>query len=469
MTCGVPAAVARRVTVVGGGITGLLTAVGLADAGAQVTVLEQKDTVGGQIRSIEVDGAVVDVGAESLHTATPGILELLQRLELETAITEAHPGPTLVVRGRHLRRLPTGFGPTGPSRLWPVVTARILNPAGLLRAACEPLVPWSHHGKDLAVGTYLTARFGAQLTDRLVDPLLGNLHAGDVHRLGLAAAVPPLDRAARSHRSLVLGRRGSHAGPARRFVTLCGGLAQITDTLAADPRIDVRCSSPVSALQRTVDGDYLVVGDNGALTQADAVVLAVPSAVAARLIAAQDARAGRALDSIESASVATVVANYRRADVANHPAFRANGLLVPSTAAGRLLKAATFLSGKWPHLALQDSFLVRMSAGRAGQYGIDQLDDGELAERLHGDLAELTGLSTAPHLTVVRRWPATMPQLHVGHLDIIASVRERLNGRHRIVLAGAAYDGVGIGNCLRSARAAVAHLAADHDTEERAA
>lgn len=468
MTARTRRASSRRIVVVGGGITGLLTAVGLADAGAEVIVVERTDAVGGQIRSTQIGGVTVDVGAESLHTATPGIPELLDRLGLESAITQAERGPTLLVRGRHLRRLPTGMGPTGPSRLWPVVTSRILNPVGLLRAACEPLVPRSHHGRDLAVGTYLASRFGPQLTDRLIDPLLGNLHAGDVHRLGLAAAVPPLDLAARSHRSLVLGRRGNRPGPPPRFATVIGGLARITDTLAADPRIDVRRSTTVTSLQPASDGGYRVLGEPGLLAHADAVVLAVPSAVAARLIDPLDAPAGRMLDAIENATVATVVAGYRRADVANQTAFRANGLLIPSTD-GRLLKAATFLSRKWPHLAAEDTFLVRMSAGRAGEHQLDDLTDDELVDRLHHDLAELTGLRTAPHLAVVRRWPATLPQLHVGHLDRIASVRDRLDDRHRIVLAGAAYDGVGIGNGLRSARAAVARLTADHDTEERVA
>ena len=468
MTAEAPRAGKHRVVVVGGGITGLLTAVGLADAGAEVTVIERAETVGGQIRSTEIGGATVDVGAESLHTATPGIPELLDGLGLEAAITEAERGPTLLVKGRHLRQLPTGMGPTGPSRLWPVATSRILNPLGLLRAACEPLVPRSHHGEDLAVGTYLAARFGAQLTDRLIDPLLGNLHAGDVHRLGLAATVPPLDRAARTHRSLVLGRRRNRPGPPPRFATIAGGLARITDTLAADPRIHVRRSSEVTSLQPAVDGGYRVLGGTGLLAHADAVVLAVPSAVAARLIDPLDALAGRTLDAIENATVATVVAGYRHADVANHTAFRANGLLIPSTA-GRLLKAATFLSRKWPHLASEDAFLVRMSAGRAGEHQLDDLTDDELVARLHHDLAQLTGLRAAPHLAVVQRWPTTMPQLRVDHLDRIAAVRERLDGRHRIVLAGAAYDGVGIGNGLRSARAAVARLATDHDTEERVA
>jgi protoporphyrinogen/coproporphyrinogen III oxidase len=113
----------------------------------------------------------------------------------------------------------------------------MLSPGGLLRAACEPLVPRSHHGADVAVGSYLTSRFGAQLTDRLVDPLLGNLHAGNVHRLGLAAATPRLERAARSHRSLVLGRRGNPSGPPPRFVTIAGGLARIPEALTADPRM----------------------------------------------------------------------------------------------------------------------------------------------------------------------------------------------------------------------------------------
>lgn len=457
-----------RVTVVGAGITGLLTAVGLADAGAEVTVVESSDTVGGQIRGVDIDGMTVDVGAESLHTATPGLLELLQRLRLDVAIVDAQQGHTLLAAGGHLRPLPQGMGPAGPSRLWPVATSRILSPAGLLRAACEPFVPRSHHGSDVAVGTYLTSRFGAQLTDRLVDPLLGNLHAGDVHRLSLAAATPPLDRTARRHRSLVLGSRGARSGPRPRFKTIAGGLARITEALAADPRIEVRLSSPVTALQPTPEGGYLLLGDAGVLTRADAVVLAVPSAVAAHLIDPLDASAGRALDAIGSATMATVVAGYPCAELAIHTAFGANGLLIPS-AAGRLLKAATFLSRKWPHLASDDTFLVRMSAGRAGESQLDDLTDGDLVERLHGDLAELTGLGTAPHLAVVRRWPDTMPQLHVGHLDIIASIRERLDAHHRITLAGAAYDGVGIGNCLRSARAAVARLSADHDTEERAA
>lgn len=465
MTATAQRTVTDRVTVVGAGITGLLTAVGLADAGAEVTVVESSDTVGGQIRGADIDGMTVDVGAESLHTATPGLLELLQRLRLDVAIVDAQQGHTLLSAGGRLRPLPRGMGPAGPSRLWPVATSRILSPAGLLRAACEPFVPRSHHGPDVAVGTYLTSRFGAQLTDRLVDPLLGNLHAGDVHRLSLAAATPPLDRTARRHRSLVLGRRGGRPGPPPRFVTLAGGLGRTPRALAADPRITVRLSSPVTRLQPISTGGYRVLGDAGELTRADAIVLAVPSAVAARLIAPLDAPAGQALRVIESATVATVVVGYSPAEVEEHPAFRANGLLVPSTA-GRLLKAATFLGRKWPHLASDETFLVRMSAGRAGESQLDDLTDGDLVERLHDDLAELTGLGTAPHLAVVRRWPATMPQLHVGHLDAIASVRGRLDAHHRIVLAGAAYDGVGIGNGLRSARAAVVRLSADHDTGE---
>lgn len=154
--------------------------------------------------------------------------------------------------------------------------------------------------------------------------------------------------------------------------------------------------------------------------------------------------------------------------MATHDAFRANGLLTPS-AAGRVLKAATFLSRKWPHLASDELFLVRMSAGRAGEDHLDDLSDDELVDSLHADLADLTGLHTAPHRAVVRRWPATIPQLHVGHREVIASVRERLDGRHRIILAGAAYDGVGIGNCLRSAEAAVTRLSTDRDTEEHVA
>lgn len=438
----------RDVTVVGGGITGLLTAAHLADAGVRVTVLEGRHTVGGQIRSIALAGSRVDVGAESLHLGAPGVLELLRRVGLDGDLVDAESSTTWVATRRGLRTLPAGMGPAGPTRLWPVATSRVLSPAGLLRAAAEPFLPDTRPWGDVAVGTYLTRRFGRQLTQRLVDPLLGNLHAGDVHRLSLAAAAPQLDAAARRSRSLVLDRRRQPITAPPRFVTVAGGLRRITDRLATDPRVDVRCSTPVVALAGRPDG-YDVATEAGPPLRADAVVLAVPAAAAARLVASLDRPASRLLGDLETASVVTAVVAYRTGDVDRSPVGRANGLLVPS-GSGRILKAATFLSHKWAHLATDGTTLVRLSAGRAGEDHIARLTDDELLAALVADLADLTGLTATPTAAVVERWPDTMPQLVTGHQQTMAAVRRRLAG-HRITLAGAAYDGVGIASCIRAA------------------
>lgn len=462
---------AIRVGIVGGGISGLTTAMHLADAGAEVTVLEADERVGGQIHSRSLSGHDLDVGAEALHTAAPEVPALLGRLQLEGEVVEARGGATWLAGPRGLRALPEGVGPAGPTRIWPVATSGILSPAGLLRAALEPLMPDSRPEGDTAVGDYLAGRFGHEVSERLVDPLLGNLHAGDIHRLSMRAATPMLDRAARRHRSLVLGRRGTGGGPPLSFVTVQGGLRRITEALAADDRITVRRSSPVERVERR-PGGYRLHGPAGEATEVDAVVLAVPAAVAARLTAPLDPVAGELLSGIVTASVATVVVGYRRDDIARHERFAGTGLLLPSSSE-HLLKAATFLSSKWPHLATAEPFLVRLSAGRAGDDRLGQLDDAELLTRLQADLADVTGLDaspvTAPATSLLQRWDHTMPQLEVGHTERITEVRRRLADGHRIALAGAPYDGIGISSCLRSARAAADAVLGPDDHREAAA
>lgn len=440
-----------RVAVIGGGITGLVAARRLTRAGAQATVFEAASRPGGQVHTVRVDEFGVDLGAESLHKAATDAFDLVCELGLEDELVHARPGPTWVWSGKRLRRLPAGMGPAGPSRLWPVVTSRLLSARGTLRAALEPIVPASRPDADVSVGAFLTRRFGRELTERLVSPLLGGLHAGDPHRLSLEAASPQLHALARERRSLLLAgrRRGRmRAG----FVTFRTGLGGLVDALVSDPAVTVRTSSPVAAVV-PAGSAYRLEGAAGCLAEAEAVVLAVPARVASHVLAPIAPEAAGTLGALHTATVATAVLAYPRSAVACLPAYCATGLLV-DPAAGRLLKAATFLSTKWPHLSDADRFLVRVSAGRADEDRVAGLDDSELVERLHAELGEATGLDVAPLWMRVRRWPATMPQLEVGHRDRIARVRHDLHRRPGLVLAGAAYDGVGLASCIRAGRRA---------------
>lgn len=447
----------RSVAVVGGGLTGLVAARSLARAGARVTVFESSERPGGQVHTVDVAGHPVDVGAEALHAAGPYVGELLADLGLEDSVVHANPGSAWIWTERGLRRLPAGVGPAGPTRLGPVVRSGILGPIGLARAAMEPFVPERASASDTSVGAFLSRRFGAQLTDRLVDPLLGSLHAGDISRLSLQSATPYLAARAQRHRSLLLGGKGpTPAAPS--FLSFPKGLRTLVDALVANGGFELRLGVPIETLAPSPHRVEIRTAD-GAGETFDAAVLAVPAHVAAALLRSSAVSAASRLGEMHSASVVTVVAGYPRAAAEATPALRSTGLLVPSSM-GRLLKAATFLSNKWPHLDDPDLFLVRLSAGRAGSEDPGRRSDPELVAQLHADLASATGLSVPPSVTHVQRWPRTMAQLEVGHRDRLAAIAGVLEGLGPVVLAGAPYDGVGLATCIRAGDAAADRLLA---------
>ncbi len=449
-------------TVVGAGISGLTAARALAATGAQVTVLEATRRVGGQLRHLEVAGHTVDVGAEAIFTGAPGPLALVDEVGLGDEVVPATSGTTWIWTHRGLRPLPAGFGPAGPTRLRPLMTAGVLSPRGMLRAGLEPLRPRTRVGVDTSVGAYLDHRFGRQVTERLVDPLLGGLHAGDVRRLSLTAATPQLAALATRHRSLLLRRRRpSASGPS--FVSLADGLAalprRVADRLEG---VDVRLDAEVVRLVRSAAGLQLTTADGGTFVS-DGVVLALPASVAARILTGPSPDAAAGLAGLRTASVAVAVLAYPAA-AGEVPALQGTGMLVPSTH-GRLLKAATFLSRKWPHHTGGDRFLIRASSGRAGDDRAIELDDDALVDRLHGELQAATGLTLDPVTSRVQRWPSTMPQLEVGHRErlagITAALRRDLPG---VTLAGAPYHGPGLAACVRSGTEAAGHLI-DRTTE----
>jgi oxygen-dependent protoporphyrinogen oxidase len=453
------------VAVVGGGITGLTAARSLARRGAAVSLYEAGALLGGQIRTVTVAGHRVDVGAEALHLASPAVRALIDQLGVAGNVVTARPGRSWIWTGDRLRRLPAGVGPAGPTRRAPVLSARVLSPRGLARAAVEPLVPRTaahRDGRDVAVGALVASRFGRQVADRLVDPLLGNLHAGDVSRLSVRATTPQLAAQAARHRSLLLARRPRGRGASPSFVSFTGGLTTLTEALLADVAVEVHLGAPVASITRTGHRYRVVLAagpGSGGARDHDAVVLAVPFDAAADLLGPMALGAAARLTAMRSASVVTVVAAYPRGVADATPALAASGVLVTSSA-GRLLKAATFLTRKWPHLDDPDVFLVRLSAGRAGSTEVSGLSDDELVERLHADLADATGLAAGPTATLVTRWPRALAQLEVGHVERTEAIRHQLRGLPGLVLAGASYEGLGIAACIGSGERAAETVSA---------
>ncbi len=457
------------VVIVGGGISGLAAAFFLRDRGLAVTVLEGSPRLGGKLAVSEVAGIEVDEGAEALLARRPEGTDLIRAVGLAGRLVP--PGTTAAAiwtRGR-LRPLPRRQLMGVPADLDELQSSGILSPPGLARAREDLRLPPTPRDGDVAVASYVGARFGPELVDRLVDPLLGGVYAGRSDELSLEATLGGLAQAARQHRSLaeaaasLLPGPGSPPGPPV-FTTLAGGLGTLPAAVAAGSGAVVRTGAMTRELARTVPGDgaggggwELTVGPTRAPERlaADAVILAVPARPAGRLLAGVPgaAAAAAALGEIDYASMAVVTLAYPRGAFGRP--LEGSGYLVPAVD-GRAVKAVTFSTVKWPHLrsAHPDLEIVRCSVGRAGEEALLQRDDAGLAGLAAADLTAATGVRGAPAAMRVSRWGGGLPQYAVGHLQRIARIRGAVAALPGLAVCGAAYDGIGIPACIASARLA---------------
>lgn len=453
-----------HVIVIGGGISGLSAAHRLSAAGVRVTVLEASGRLGGKLRTGHVAGVQTDLGAESMLARNPEGIELARAVGLGDALR--HPAVTAAAiwtRGA-LRPMPTDHVMGVPSTA--ASLAGVLSDAGLARVARDAQLPPPDLGEDIAIGRLVADRMGPEIVDRLVEPLLGGVYAGDAYALSLRAALPRLFDAARAHDSLLAAvrslRRSSPATPGQPvFAGLDGGLGTLPQAVADACRAqDAEFVTGVAAtgLRPTARG-WAASLDDGRCLAADGAVLAVPANAAARLLAAEAPAAAGELSAIEYASVAIATMAFRREDLDRLP--RGSGFLVPAVD-GRTIKAATFTSGKWDWAAAADPglFVLRASLGRHGDDAALGWDDAELVRAALADLAGAAGLSAKPVDALVTRWPDGLPQYAVGHRARVERIRGFLAGLPGLRLAGASYDGIGIPACIASGQRAARGLLA---------
>jgi oxygen-dependent protoporphyrinogen oxidase len=453
------------VAVIGGGITGLICARRLSQQRVRVVLFESSSIIGGQIRNARVAEHDIDLGAEAIHVSAPGMSALIDEVGLSDGLIRSNPGMSWLWNNKGLQRLPEGVGPSGPRKLRPVLRSGVMSLGGLMRAGLEPIVPRRKLRGDIGVGQYIGKRFGGQVVERLVDPVLGSLHAGDVYGLSLRAITPELAAIADRRRSIMLSRRGQKSGPPLSFATWVGGLTTLTQRMLIDTHAEIRTFTTVGSVDILPSGRYVVKTLTDGSTEVDAVVLTVPARVAAKMVRSLSHVATALLEKIRYASVATVIVSYPTAAIDGLNAFKGTGLLVPSSRK-RLLKAATFVSTKWSHMVDPDVVLVRLSCGRANEKVIETMNDDELVAKLHSDLVEATGVRTAPIDSYVQRWPDAIPQLQIGHVELVSRIRQELSFFKGIYLAGSSYDGLGIAACLRSGSTAATQCLIDLGIEQ---
>lgn len=504
-----PNAPAPRVVVIGGGITGLTAAWrvmrrarGESDsrrfrvrrhgtdsvAAIDVVVLESSDRVGGKISPMDVGTLTIDGGAESLLAMRREAVDLAIELGLSDALVSPATSSALLWSRGKLRDLPAGLVTGVPTDLTALADSNIISYRGLMRIPLDySLGPADVH-PDVAVGKLLRARIGDEVVDRLVEPILSGVYAGQADRLSMEMAMPGLFREVARHRSVLDaaasiraggagGRQGSansgrgqapgeYPGTALKsgsvFAGIRGGLHRLPQEIGNQLRsagAHVHTNAVVESVSRD-DTGFLVtyrVGDSTVRLAADAVVMATPAPVTASLLdGLGQAGAAASMRSVETASVALVALAVPRKRGSALP--MGSGFLVPPVEKFRM-KAATFSSQKWLWLdqaarvnpTTGGNTIIRCSFGRHQESWINDRSDEDLVRLAGKELRTILGFDIAPEQWAVQRWPDALPQYAPGHRKLVSGVRHAVESSAGLELCGAAYDGVGIPACIASA------------------
>lgn len=471
----------RTVVIVGGGISGLATAFALLERAStaglslRCTVLDAGSSWGGKIVTHRVGDIVTEAGPDSFLSQKPAALDLCAKLGLADQLintNETVKKACVLYKGR-MHDLPEGLLSFVPRQLKPFLRSGLLTWTGLVRMGLEIAVPPGPSTGDESLAGFLRRRFGTQAYERVLEPLMAGIYAGDAEQMSLRATFPRFLELEQRHGSVVRGmmeaKKGTSAassGQVRRtmFVSLRNGLGDLVTALTrrlTEQGAELRLGTRVEALRvRSHEVGrwmYDLILQDGSTLSAESVVLATPAHVSADLLRPLSPIAGGVLDLIPYASTATIAMAFPRAMMSGIEGF---GFIVPR-AEQRELIAATWTSLKWPHRAPADQLLVRCYVGGVGREDILQLDDAALTAKVRAELAALCGIRAEPSYTEVNRWWRAMPQYTLGHLDRLAQLDAAVSRYPGLVLTGAGYRGVGIPDCIRDGTMAAEHVVQD--------
>jgi oxygen-dependent protoporphyrinogen oxidase len=465
-----------RIVVIGGGIAGLAAAHHVVELsheralGFDVKLLEASPRLGGSIATERIGDFLVEAGPDSFITEKPAALRLCERIGLTSRLvsTQSAYQKIYVVHHGKLEPLPEGFFLLAPTRLAPFIKTPLFSWFGKFRMAGELLIPRRNIDDDESLGSFVRRRFGAEALERVAQPLVGGIYAADPDKLSLGATMPRFKAMECQRRSVIWAMwaeqrrraRSRESGSGARwslFVTLAGGMEELVDALAKRlPEGALRTGSAATSLSRSEDGKRWQITIAGSeKISADAVILAAPAFQAGALLSSVAQSASDELKQIAYASTATVSLAYRRADFPNPP--DSFGFVVPAIERRKIM-ACTFSSLKYPGRAPENFILLRCFVGGALYPELFEIDDATMEKNVRDDLARLLGLKAEPLFSRVWRHPNSMPQYHVGHDARIHRVERALRPYSTLALAGSAYHGVGISDCVRTGEEAAEKL-----------
>lgn len=463
----------KKVIIIGGGITGLAAAYALQDlARANQTpvsfmLLEPQQRLGGKIVTHSDEGFVIEGGPDSFISQKPWALELCLKLGLKDRLTGTNRDQTAtyILRGNRLIPLPEGLMLFIPTRIGPFLKTPLFSPLGKLRMGMDWFIPKKTSGEDESLAAFVRRRLGQEAVERLAEPLMAGIYAGDAEQMSLACTFPQFMELEQRYGSLTRGmlarkremRRQAPPGqgPSRwtMFMTLQGGLSELVTAITSrlDPASVATGAEAERIHFRSGLSHFNVRLKDGTVLEADAIIATAPAYVTADLLAETDATLVRMLGEIPYVSTATVSLAYEK-DRLRHP-LNGFGFVVPR-AEGRNIMACTWTSTKFPHRAPDGRALLRCFVGGAGREETLLRSDKDLVELVREDLRVIMGITAEPVLNRVYRWEKANPQYPVGHLERLADMDDRLTRLPGLYLAGAAYRGVGVPDCIRQGQEA---------------
>ncbi len=461
----------QRWAVIGGGISGLAAChrlVNLSRSASRpvaIDLFESSDRLGGVFGTIEQDGYLLETGADMFITNKPAALELSKELGLSDRLIETDKRfrKSLILRRGRPLPTPVGFDLMAPRDLGAFLRTKILSPAGKARVLREYFIR-PQPQDDESLSSFARRRFGREAFERMIQPMIGGIYTADPDKLGLRSTLPRFLEMEAEHGSVLKGvlkeakkskaRRAtaeSQASGARYglFLSFDRGMSVLQDALveAIQEDVQIRSGTPVTNVSKTVDGQWGVT-TQGQTEGYDAVILAVPSHVAAGMLQDSLPELTASLQRIEYASAAIVLTGYRL-DQIQHD-MKCFGLVIPAIEQRKIL-AVSCTSRKFPKRAPEGRIQLRTFIGGALQQQLLKQSDEELTELACGELEQIFGIQGEPELTRVVRWNGAMPQYHVGHQQRIAEIEQRFSGQRGLELAGNSLHGVGLPDVIQTA------------------
>jgi oxygen-dependent protoporphyrinogen oxidase len=464
----------KKIAIIGGGITGLAAAYELTQQARQtntpieIELFEQAPELGGKIITKKDDPYLVEGGPDCFIVEKPWALQLIKELGLENELLNTSSGAsgTFVFDNNALHRLPDGVMMMVPTKMIPFLTSKLISWPGKIRMGCDLFIPRRKETGDETLASFVRRRLGQEALDKMAEPLIGGIHAGNPENMSLLSTFPRFLEMEQDGGSLIVGmlkrqkkmadmmkKRPPAPGPKKTFfISLNEGLGQLVNKLETVIGSEkIHCGRKISQLKQTPDSRWLIEEENHDPITADAVIVTTEAYAAAGLVKNELPRLADLLNEIPYVSSATVSMAFPRKAIP-HP-LDAYGFIVPKIANRRIM-AVTWTSIKWNHRAPQGMVLLRAFVGGAQRQELAACGDQEMLSLVKEELSSIMGINSPPEKSWIYRWPQGMPQYVMGHLDRLEAIDAITKEQKGLYLAGAGYRGIGIPDCINQGRQA---------------